>query len=351
MASQPYIEKDELIVKVIAELPGVDGLDVFGALIKVPTPRKADLRKGPNVYWDEDEQSYRATISGRIKMTGGVLDVDEVYAIRGDVGPETGNVKHPGAVVVSGDVVSEFKIEAGGSIEIRGQVYASDISCQGDLNVKYGINSAINKHIHVGGTVKSKHISNAHIICHGDVCADAEICNSNLNVRGEVICRGRIVGGSTISLKGIRTGQAGSETDIKTILVAGVDFELVNAMKEKKEELENLNRELEKNQRVHKQLKMLGDKLFKEQAEQLKEIESSVQKMQERIGSLKGEKNEIYQKMTEGRTARIIIDKKIYARTVLRIFSSTLEVEEAMRGPLVANLDMETNSVVLNPGK
>lgn len=347
MASQPYVEKEEHLVKVIPGRPGVDGIDVYGHPIKVSQPKKENLKKGRNVYWDEDEQSFRAGISGRVKLTRDVLDIDEVYSIRSDVGPETGNVKHPGAVRISGDVVSEFKVEAGGPVEVKGQIYASEIQCEGNLDVKYGINASTNKIISVGGTVKSRHISNAHIICHGDVCADAEICNSILNVRGEVICRGRIVGGSTVSLGGIHTAQAGSETEIRTILVAGVDFQLLDALKVKKEEMEKLTKELEKSETAHKQLAMLGNKLLGGQRERIMKLESFIEEGRERITLLRTEKTEIYRKMTEGRAARISIDKVVYPGTILRIVSSTLEVDEIRRGPLVASFDTETGSVVL----
>ncbi len=348
MASQPYVDKDELLAKIIPAQPGVGGTDVYGHPIKVGSPKQAHLTKGPNVYWDEAEQGFRASIPGRVKLTGAVLDVDQVYSIKSDVGPETGNVKHPGAVIISGDVISEFRVEAGGPVEVKGQIYASDMTCEGDLTVRYGINSSPGKTVSVGGALRTKHISNAHIICHGDVLADAEIYNSTLNVRGHVICRGRIVGGSTVSLEGIRTGQTGSETEIKTILVAGVDFELMEAVKAKKEELENLTKELEKTERAHKQLEMLGNKLLPGQAEQRKEMESFISASRERINSLKAEKNEIYRKMTEGRAARITIDKVAYPGTTLRIFSSTLEVDEIQRGPLVAGYDAETGTVILS---
>jgi hypothetical protein len=65
------------------------------------------------------------------------------------------------------------------------------------------------------------------------------------------------------------------------------------------------------------------------------------------MSTIKKEKADIYRKMTEGRAARINIDKVLYPQTVLRIVSNTMEVTEVIRGPLVAAFDTETGQVVL----
>jgi hypothetical protein len=319
--------------------------------IKVGVPRNVSLRSGPNVVWDEAEQGYRARISGRIKFRESLIDVEEDYSIKGDVGPETGNIRHPGSVVISGDVISEFKVEAEGTVDVKGQVYAAEIHCGGDLVVRNGINGSTEKTLEVKGSVKAKHVSSTKIMCSTDVCVDAEICNSQLNVRGEVVCRGRIVGGSTVSLKGIRAGQVGSEKDIRTILVTGVDFELAAAFKSKKEELEELIKVLEKVESAHIQLERLGDKLIGNQREQRTKLKSLLKETKEKISSLEVEKGEIHRKMLEGRKAKIVIDKVIYPGTILRIVDSTIEIQEMKRGPLMASFDTETGFVTIGSPK
>jgi hypothetical protein len=42
---------------------------------------------------------YSASRDGRMRRADGILAVDDIYTIRGEVGLETGNVSHPGATV------------------------------------------------------------------------------------------------------------------------------------------------------------------------------------------------------------------------------------------------------------
>ncbi len=107
-AERPAVTKNQLLVKMIKPVPGVDGIDVFGTTIRAPLPREAELRAGVNIAWDDSLQGYRALCSGKVKLVGRTLDVDTVLRISGNVGNETGNIKHNGLVTVGGNVATSI---------------------------------------------------------------------------------------------------------------------------------------------------------------------------------------------------------------------------------------------------
>ncbi len=348
MAAHNSVEKGELLVTVIPAKAGQDGEDVLGRPIKVRQPKNVRLRNGPNVYWDEKDSGYHSNISGRVRLTADILDVDDVYTIRGDVGPETSSIRHPGAVVITGNVTSEFSIEADGTVEIKGHLYASDVKCGGDLVVMNGITSALDKTITVKGSLKSRYISNARIVCYSDVCVATEICSSDLKVRGQVSCRGRVVGGTIVTLGGLRVDEAGSEKETKTTLVAGLDFELLAAMETKSEEIKESEERLKKAQQVCNQLRRLSKTLTSEQREKLTELDFEVMELEDAVEACMREKAEMTKKLFEGLKAEIRIDKILYPGTTLRILNRILEITESLSGPLLIKFDNESKVLTIH---
>jgi uncharacterized protein (DUF342 family) len=242
----PAVEKGELLVKASQAQPGRDGLNVYGAPIKVPQPKRIDLRAGPNVSWDAEASGYRADCPGRVELKGAILGVQSVYHVHGDVGTSTGNIKHNGDVIINGNVVSEFKVEATGSIEIKGAVDACDITCGGALVITKGINEVHSKKICVKGDIHSKYINSASIECEGDIYVESEIIQSIIQTTGMVECKGRVTGGKIMAAKGITVGEAGSRSDVQTTLIAGIDQQALQAMKASLLEIKKLTNMLQK---------------------------------------------------------------------------------------------------------
>ena len=102
-----------------------------------------------------------------------------------------------------------------------------DIRCGGSLTVAGGILGSPDHPIHVEGNIQAKYISEALILAQGDVTVLNEIAHSDIRTRGKVqVESGRIAGGTTIALQGIRIAEAGASGSTLTLLAAGVDFTL-----------------------------------------------------------------------------------------------------------------------------
>ncbi len=216
--ASPVVLEDDLIIKIIPPTPGQDGLDVFGQLIKVNPPVKAEIKVGSNLRWDEEVSGYLAAVSGRLRMKGASLDIQEIFVIDGDVGCKTGNINHEGDIIIRGDIDSEYSVEATKTILVTGVIGACNVTSGGDLIVNGGISGREDKMISAKGGIKAKYIMNAVLEAGGDVASEVEIVKSKIQAGGEVYCRGRIVGGEIIAGTKITTDIAGNDKNVTTLL-------------------------------------------------------------------------------------------------------------------------------------
>ncbi|HPF69603.1 MAG TPA: FapA family protein [Candidatus Krumholzibacteria bacterium] len=225
-AARGSVAEGEVIARLLPPVAGTPGLNVYGKPIGVGKPQQARMRAGKGVM-DVDEGGVRllkASVAGRVRLQSGVVTVDDVYAVRGDVCLETGNIHHTGSVTIGGDIKAGALVEADGDIVVKGMLEPCTIRCGGTLNVAGGIIGGEGCTITVGGELHARYVSEATIRCGGDVHVQGEVKHSVVETTGRVLVpEGRIAGGSTIAWKGIRVGEAGASGSAKTVLVAGVD--------------------------------------------------------------------------------------------------------------------------------
>ncbi len=347
MASVPSVAAEELIVTVHPPQPGSPGVDVFGANIAVDKPRSVELKAGRGIYWDESVSGYRAKLAGRVKLNGNALEVHDLYEIPQDVGPETGNVNHPGSVVIKGEVNSEFAVEAVGDIEVLGLIGAADIRCGGNLTAKTGIRSAPGKRIVVKGNFFAKYLECAHVFCEGDVVVESEILDSSVRTTGKVICAGRVHGGEIIAANGIQVGESGTKAETRTVMIAGVNYLVANELREATEEAKKLKEELIKLKLDFKRLEMFGATMSPKQREAMTELDFKLFDAQERYDALTEKRKALAVNLHANKDAIIHIERQLNSGTLLRVLEAQLEVRQTLLGPIQAGINLATRELSL----
>ncbi len=293
--ASPVVLEDDLIIKIIPPTPGEDGIDVYGKLIKVNPPAKAEIKVGPNLRWDEEVSGYRAAVSGRLRMPGVSLEIQEVFSIEGDVGRKTGNIKHEGDIIIRGDVDSEYNVEATKTILVTGVIGACNITSGGDLIVNGGINSREDKKISVKGGVKAKYIMNTVLEAGGDVASEIEIVKCKVRAEGEVYCGGRIVGGEIIAGTNITADIAGNDKNVITLL-------------------------------------------------EIRKSEKSDDSETEESAALSTQKIKVEPKQTDC----IRIEEQVYTGTKFTVLGQRHQVKKRMKGPIVALIDEKLKQFVIS---
>ncbi len=337
LAGQRNVKKGQLLARVIEPIPGESGHDVLGARIRARRPLRRRVRLGNNVCLDESTQSYYSEIDGRIRFVNGILAVDDLFEVEGDVGLKTGDISHPGAVIVHGDVLVGSRLEAVGDIEVLGVVESAHVQTSGKLIVHGGITGAVGSHIVALGGVLARFIFEADVQSDEDVVVGREIVQSRVLARGSVcVPRGRIVGGSITALEGVDVGQLGSSAMSPTEVTAGEDFSLAGRLQIVRSRIEVTQRNIA---RINDALAPLRGKIAalpEEKKGVVRKLLEQLRLLNESIGGLVEEEEDIAAESAIRKRALIVVRNHLYPEVRLRLEDAALHVRDGRRGPLKA---------------
>ncbi|RKY24120.1 MAG: hypothetical protein DRP79_08240, partial [Planctomycetota bacterium] len=254
----------------------------------------------------------------------------------------------PGAVLVRGDVEDLATIEAGGSVEVGGVVWAAKIESEGDVTIKRGLSGRDKGKVTAKGTVSAAYIMNADIEAGEGVIASKEIVQSRIRCRGRVqVNNGRIVGGETIALGGIVIAEAGSDGNISTLLAAGEDYSLSGTVQAKNADLAKLQ---QAHKKIHDSIEPMMERLrllSPKQREAVTELMARAGEMEENIETLKKEIEEITGESRKRSVNEIRILKALHPGVTLRILGLVRHITKFRKGPLTVKIDTENNILTL----
>ena len=331
--AKPSVTSEQLLAVLIPRQEGKDGTDVFGKRIQAPRARPARIRPGAGVRLDDENNRCYAKCDGRARYVDGILAVDHIYTIEGSVGLSTGNIDHPGALVVEEDVETGSTIRAGGDVSVGGLVESADIECGGHLDVRGGITGIGARPIKVAGRVQAKFVLDAQVTAGQEVAIAKEAVHSNITSQ-TAICMpsGRLVGGEIYARHLIDVKQAGSEGAVSTSLSVGLLGEMAKVVAEKEKELTRLRKEAK---RIRDTIDPLVSKrhsgssvrqgIVRQLTDALGDIDDAIMFLEAELEEIQG-----------GKRPQIIVRGTLYPETTLTIGHVTLRVKEALAGPVRA---------------
>lgn len=261
------VTKGDVLCRILPPPCGKNGTDVYGHSIPFRKCRLPLFPKGMNTLISKDRLELSAAIDGCIDYRKDafhqdILNINQIYVIKGDVDYSCGNIDFIGTVVVRGDVLKSFSVKAGGDISVYGMVEGATLQAAGNIMIASGVNGLSGGSISAGGNVKSKYIQNAVVRCGGNIYADV-LMNSNVKARQSVLLRGRksaIIGGECCAGKQVYAKTIGTENNLKTSVTVDSP-ELIRALtgvSANRTQVDRLNGEIEKehvNQReLHEKL-------------------------------------------------------------------------------------------------
>ncbi len=312
-AAMSSVLEGDLLARAIPPTEGNEGLDVLGKPIRIAKPRRPRIRAGKNVRHDKEESTYYAAASGRVRWVKEVLSVDNVYEVPGNVGPATGHIRHPAAVLVRGYVQEGYNIESIGDIEVRGLVEAAQLQTSGNLMVRGGIIGAGGQRIVVSGDIHARFIVDADILAGGDVYVEREIIRSHVVSRGSIsIPNGRVVGGEIRALRGVVAGQVGSVANVPTTIIAGEHDSLDETALTDSMEIELLEKRLAKE--------------FERHGPVVEEMETTRQVLEDEMEGILGESGASPENCVK-------VCKKTFPGVTFHLERKTLKTKDEYRNP------------------
>jgi hypothetical protein len=335
--SQPQVEKDQMLARVLPPQEGVDGVDVFGEPVPVEKPNPARVGVGTNVREDPAKGAYYATADGRVRWSRNMLSVDTVYRVEGNVGLETGHIKHPGAVVIEGDVETGARIEAEGDIDVMGMVEAAEILAGGNLVVQGGISGTGGAGIHAGGSIHARFVLEADVQAGGDIVVEREILNSRVHTCGQVtMAGGRVVGGEVSALGGLKVRQAGTEAGVPTLLIAASKAYVTEQLALRERFVSAYEDALRRTEEALGKAQAARDGLSPEKKDAASVLQLKQGELREVLEQLQGELKAMAEYAGDRPKSEIHVIHEAFPETTLCVRDAKLKVTEVLEGPLRA---------------
>ncbi len=166
----------------------MDGCTVTGK----PVPGRKG--KSPRVVYGSGveliENRLVASMDGQVVWRGEKMFVEPLLEIKGNVGPETGNVRYHGTVLIHGDVSDGYTVDAEGDVEIRGCVDRANVKSGGSISIRYGVAGKGVAVVEAKGDVLAKFIQEAEVKCSA-LKVNEYILRSKISAKKGVMVEGR----------------------------------------------------------------------------------------------------------------------------------------------------------------
>ena len=214
--AEQFVEADTVLARRQPPVEGTEGEDVFGQAVAPPRvqDRLLEQMAGPNTEVRGEE--LVAVETGQPVLAGQRISVLQVIEVPGDLDYSVGNIGFRGDVVVRGDVLPGFTIEASGSVSVSGVTEGASIQAGQGLTLG-GVVGGHDTVLKAGGDLVARFLHNANIEVDGEVRVQGEVVNCQIRAQRVVTDpKGRIVGGTVSAVHEVDTGTLGSLEEVTT---------------------------------------------------------------------------------------------------------------------------------------
>ena len=325
------VKEGQLLVTRIPATGGEPGTTVKGRAMKQRAGKEIPLPRGKNITINADKTELYAKTSGMVEYVNGSVNVSNVYRIDGDVDLGVGNIDFDGSVHISGSVLAGHVIKATGGVVVGGVVEASEISADGNVEVKRGMQGMDRGRIVAGGSISLLYIERGTAVAGGSINVDASIhsvleAGQSLYARGK---RGSIIGGRAVAADEIVANSIGSVSNIQTEVEVGLMPQKRLRMTFLEKEIERLSGEMTKLDQLNAYLVKAKEKLDKETYDKL--YRSGVENRRiyiEQTEQYTDEFNSLKSDMEHATDGKVHVLDTAYAGARITISSDTYKVND-----------------------
>ncbi|MGJ8454840.1 DUF342 domain-containing protein [Pseudothermotoga sp. U03pept] len=342
--ARQIVKAGQEIAEIIPPSPGTEGKNVFGRSLNPKPGKPPQLKLGKNVKLSEDGKKIIAAVDGMlIAKADGLIDVNEVLIIKGDVDYATGNIDFPGEVQISGDVKPGFSVKAKGNISISGVIEAATvISYEGSVSA-LGIKGREKGIVKAKEDVVAKFLENAIVEAGQSVIVNGPITNSQIKSAVEVKAtgnKGMIAGGMIVAGFAVEAEEIGSPLGIRTTIEIGFDPQTREEIKVIRAKLELDKENLTKLVNIYRTLKALMEKnqgqlppdkmeIYKKVGQSMINLRNTIEMNEKQLQELEAQ---IKEKLTR---AKVIARKILHPGVEVTIFEKRFYADRTLEKVIV----------------
>lgn len=336
------VRKGEVIAVIHPPTAGQPGETESGEPIAAEDGAPARIEIGNNVTATaEDPGKLLAGVDGHLALgPGGRLEVQTVVTVPGNLDLTVGNINFSGSIIVRGDVLADFTVTAGGSIEVHGNVEDSTLRAGGNVTVKNGFFGHGKGTIEAGGDVHVHHILNQCIIAGKDVYIEAEAVNATVRAGNTIIApRAVIAGGCLDALHEVNVGVLGSEDGGQAKVRAGKRGRILERLGQLDKEFKHAEKQLtDVKAAVYKLVKMKVDGigLSADQEQALTKLQEAQKLLPARLEALQAERVQLQAELQKKADARIEVHDTVHENVLIEINNVRKVVDSAIQGVIFA---------------
>ena len=280
------VSKNKLIAELLPDTEGISGKTILGVYTPALPGHKLtkSLRAGANVFTDKTGTKFYAQIDGMViyDRRKEIIEVSDVYTIKGNVDYTTGDIDFIGAVEVMGDVTDTYHIKANKWITVHNHVGNCNLNSGGDMTL-HGVDAGGDAILSCKGTLKAKYLHGSQVECEGNIYISTEAVNCKLHSEKAIMAKhGAIIGGEAVALKGFEVQTLGTDAQVKTHIISGISYQMqeaITALRQEvsvfKEQIDSISKKLDPfvtNPRNLLSLNNDGREKVKEMAKEFKDI-------------------------------------------------------------------------------
>lgn len=214
------VREGQTLCEIHPPTQGADGKDIYGNVLEGIWGTPAVPPKGKATLLNEEGTLLVAECDGNAQLERGIIHVHHVMRINGNIDNSTGDLDFLGDMMITGDVVSGFRVKASGSITVNGSVEGAGLEAGGDIVVNVGINGMNRGSLISGGSIKCKYIQSCFIRAEQDIIADSIMycsleCAGNVELGGK---RATLIGGKSLIAGKLTAKTIGTDSHIATYI-------------------------------------------------------------------------------------------------------------------------------------
>lgn len=329
------VSENQILVTMTPPTEGISGYNVYNEEVQAKDGKKINLPKGKNVEVTEDGLSLVSLIKGEVKLIDNKVNVFPIYEVPANVDNSTGNIRFFGKVIVKGNVITGFTIDADEDVEVYGVVEGARIISKGNIILHRGMQGINKGELKCEGDLIAKFIENSKVYAKGNIEAEAIMhsiiyCGKKLELKGR---KGLLVGGEIRVSEEIKAKVIGSPMATITQLEVGTNPEIRARYESLKIERANTTENLQKLTQAVDLLTKLSRKTELPEDKRVLLNRSIIMKLQikNKLDQIKNEMSQLETYIEEISNGKIKVQELAYPGTKVTIGSNSLYIKDQVQ--------------------